>query len=79
MPFAAYFAELNRVPTLYDLTKRYFKLDAKDEFGLASAMEFVLDGLHQNSKIAKDEVDHTTLYKDMVGSIFRKGTFEEEE
>ena len=79
MPFSAYFAELNRVPTLYDLTKRYFKLDAKDEFGLASAMEFVLDGLHQNSKIAKDEVDHTTLYKDMVGSIFRKGTFEEEE
>ena len=33
-------------------------------------MEFVLDGLHQNSKIAKDEVDHATSYKDMVGSIF---------
>lgn len=79
MPFAAYFAELNRVPALYDLTQRYFKLDAKDEYGIASAMEFVLDGLHQNSKIAKDELDHTTLYKDMVGSIFRKGTFEEEE
>jgi hypothetical protein len=33
-------------------------------------MEFVLDGLHQNSKIAKDEVEHVTMYKDMVGSIF---------
>jgi hypothetical protein len=33
-------------------------------------MEFVLEGLHQNSKIAKDEVDHVTSYKDMVGSIF---------
>ena len=37
---------------------------------LPSTMEFVLDGLHQNSKIAKDEVDHVTSYKDMVGSIF---------
>jgi hypothetical protein len=36
-------------------------------------MEFVLDGLHQNSKIAKDEVDHRTAYKDMVGSIFTGG------
>jgi hypothetical protein len=33
-------------------------------------MEFVLDGLHQNSKIAKDEINSEILYKDMVGSMF---------
>jgi magnesium chelatase subunit I len=78
MPFAAYYGELNRIPTLYDITRKYFKLDEKNEYDLASAMEFVLDGLHQNSKIAKDEIDHVTLYKDMVGSIFsNKGRFEE--
>jgi len=36
----------------------------------APAMEFILDALHQCSKIAKDEVDRTISYKDMVGSIF---------
>ncbi|MEW5797687.1 MAG: magnesium chelatase [Bacteroidota bacterium] len=78
MPFAAYYTELNRVPTLKEVTKKYFKLDEKDQYGLASAMEFVLDGLHQNSKIAKDEIDHVTHYKDMVGTIFsNKGKFEE--
>ncbi|MEW6061673.1 MAG: magnesium chelatase [Bacteroidota bacterium] len=78
MPQAAYFAELNRVPTLKEITKKYFKLEEKDQYGLASAMEFVLDGLHQNSKIAKDEIDHVTYYKDLVGTIFSgKGKFEE--
>ncbi len=76
MPFIAYYAELNRVPNLYAVTQKYFKLDPNNQFDLASAMEFVLDGLHQNSKIAKDEVDHITHYKDMVGSIFsNKGKF----
>lgn len=78
MPFNAYYAELNRVPNLYAVTQKYFKLDPNNQFDLASAMEFVLDGLHQNSKIAKDEVDHITHYKDMVGSIFsNKGKFED--
>lgn len=78
MPFSAYYTELNRIPTLFDITRKYFKINADDQYALASAMEFVLDGLHQNSKIAKDEVDHVTHYKDMVGSIFSsKGRFEE--
>jgi hypothetical protein len=43
-------------------------------------MEFVLDGLHQSSRIAKDEVDRMTSYKDLVGSIFTvKGRGLEEE
>ena len=64
-----YFKELDRVKGLRELTKKHMpSIDEKYE--LPSVMEFVLDGLHQNSKIAKDEVDHTTAYKDLVGSIF---------
>lgn len=70
MPIEAYFTELDRVKGLRELTKRHLKIDENNKYELSSAMEFVLDGLHQNSKIAKDEVDHVTTYKDMVGSIF---------
>ncbi|MDE3058697.1 MAG: sigma 54-interacting transcriptional regulator [Bacteroidota bacterium] len=70
MPLNAYFAELDRVQGLRELTKRHLKIEEGNKYELASAMEFVLDGLYQNSKIAKDEVDHITTYKDMVGSIF---------
>ena len=52
-----------------------------DRFSLASAMEFVLDGLHQHSKLAKEEEFGTPeiSYRDMVGSIFAGGFEEEEE
>ena len=70
MPLAAYLAELDRVKGLRDFTRRHMKIDEDNKYELASAMEFVLDGLHQNSKIAKDEIEHITTYKDMVGSIF---------
>ncbi len=70
MPIAAYIAELDRVKGLRELTGRHLSIDGSNQHELASAMEFTLDGLHQNSRIAKDEVDHTTTYKDMIGSIF---------
>jgi magnesium chelatase subunit I len=69
MPLRAYAQELDKVKGLRELTKRHMQgIEEKSE--LPSVMEFVLDGLHQNSKIAKDEVDHVTSYKDLVGSIF---------
>jgi magnesium chelatase subunit I len=69
MPVGNYLKELDRVKGLREVTKRHMpKLD--ESYELPSVMEFVLDGLHQNSKIAKDEVDHVTSYKDLVGSIF---------
>ncbi|MGA9120339.1 MAG: magnesium chelatase, partial [Bacteroidota bacterium] len=69
MPWETYFKELDKVKGLRELTKKHMPgADERDE--LPSMMEFVLDGLHQNSKIAKEEVDHITSYKDMVGSIF---------
>ncbi|MEK6572202.1 MAG: magnesium chelatase, partial [Bacteroidota bacterium] len=80
MPLEAYYRELDRVKGLRESTKKHLKLSEDNRYELPSAMEFVLDGLHQNSKIAKDEVDHVTSYKDLVGSIFfsrEKGTEEE--
>jgi magnesium chelatase subunit I len=70
MPLKEYLSELGKVSGLRDITLKHMPCDPQDEYQLASAMEFVLDGLHQFSKIARDEVDHRVAYKDMVGSIF---------
>ncbi len=69
MPSGEYFKELDKVKGLREFTRKHSP-NGVDDVELASLMEFVLDGLHQNSKIAKDEVDHVTSYKDMIGSIF---------
>lgn len=72
MTFADYYKELSRVPRLREITIRHTKVPEANRFELASAMEFVLDGLHQHSKLAKEEafgVPEVT-YRDMVGSIF---------
>ena len=69
MPIQTYRSALDKVKGLRQVVQRHM-VDTETEYELASAMEFVLDGLHQNSKIAKEEADHLTSYKDMVGSIF---------
>jgi magnesium chelatase subunit I len=69
MSLEEYTRELDKVKGLRDVTRRHMT-DIDEKYELPSLMEFVLDGLHQNSKIAKDEVDHRTSYKDLVGSIF---------
>jgi magnesium chelatase subunit I len=82
MPFEAYFGELSRVPTLAQVTAQHLKVDPANNYEMATAMEFVLDGLHQNSKIAKEEVDGMVSYRDMIGAIFTgrsRGGYEEEE
>ncbi|TAK53923.1 MAG: magnesium chelatase, partial [Bacteroidetes bacterium] len=80
VPFDRYSQELGKVRGLQDVTLKYMKKQVANAHELASAMEFLLDGLHQFSKIAKDEVDTITMYKDMVGSIFPpRGKFEEED
>jgi magnesium chelatase subunit I len=70
MPLDRYYAELVRVQGLRDITTKHLGLGNGNPEELSSAMEFVLDGLHQFSKIAKDELDHLVEYKDLVGSIF---------
>jgi len=81
MPFEGYFKELSKVPKLRELTSRNINIPEADRFSLASAMEFVLDGLHQHSKLAKDENfgKPEISYRDMVGSIFKGGAYEEDE
>jgi magnesium chelatase subunit I len=69
MPIEKYRKELEKVKGLRDVALRHMSA-LEPTYELASVMEFVLDGLHQNSKIAKDEVDHNVEYKDLVGSIF---------
>jgi magnesium chelatase subunit I len=70
MPIDEYLGELMKVDGLKEVTLKHMKIPAANIYELASAMEFTLDGLHQFSRLAKDEIDHTIQYKDMVGSIF---------
>ncbi|MFI5264918.1 MAG: hypothetical protein ACHQM6_10425, partial [Candidatus Kapaibacterium sp.] len=81
MSFDAYSKELFRIPRLKEFTARHILIPEADRFALASAMEFVLDGLHQHSKLAKEEEFGAPeiSYRDMVGSIFTGGFEEEDE
>ncbi len=70
MGFDKYFKELKKVTGLEPLVKKFVKT-IENDYELATMMEFVLDGLHNNSKIAKDEVDDLVSYKDMIGAMLR--------
>jgi magnesium chelatase subunit I len=72
MTIDAYYDELNKVRGLREVTQKHMRLPADDRYALASAMEFVLDGLHQSSRIAKEETGRVTGYKDLVGTIFNR-------
>jgi magnesium chelatase subunit I len=69
MAFAPYFAELSRVPGLARLAKKHVVVADDEEHALA--MELVLDGLHQNSVVAKEAVDQTVRYSDMLANMFK--------
>jgi magnesium chelatase subunit I len=79
MPSERYYGELNRVPGLRELTQKHLKIDGADKAALGAAMEFVLEGLHQCSRIAKEESDRTVGYKDLVGTIFNRRMRTEED
>jgi magnesium chelatase subunit I len=74
MNSGSYIKELHRVPGLRELAVKYIQPTSGNEYEIAVAMEFLLDGLHQNSKIAKDEFAAASIYKDMIGSIFTRPT-----
>lgn len=78
MPTAAYVQELDRVPTLRRLAVQHLKVNEQNPYELGTAMEFILDALHQHSKLAKEELDSSATYKDMLGMLFRSRTEEEE-
>jgi len=70
MSFEEFYSELNKVASLKEVAKKHMKVDESKKYELATSMEFVLDGLHQFSRIAKDDTDSVVAYKDLVGSIF---------
>lgn len=74
MSFKEYFEILRRVEGLEKTVKKFVKT-VENDYELASMMEFMLEGLHNNSKIAKDEMDEGVSYKDMVGAmLYNKAT-----
>ena len=60
--FADYEAELARVPGLMKLVEKHGRTKQERVF----AAEMVLEGLHQHLKLAREDLDSTVSYKEMV-------------
>ncbi len=71
LPTKDYYARLAAVPELEHLARRYIAPDTDDRAVRAVAMEFILEALHNCSKIAKEEHAVGVAYKDMLGSLLR--------
>lgn len=63
-----YIGSLNKVAGLEELVKAH--VDTKNDHELYSWMDLVLEALHQNSMLSKQDLDDHSLYSDMVGSMF---------
>jgi len=67
MSSADYARALEQVPGLKGIAEQNLKPQAEQ---LPLAMEFVLEGLHQNSLIAREDLDAAVSYKDMLKTMF---------
>jgi len=63
-PFAVYFAELKRVPKLVETAQKYVQAGSDHE--LAFWMEMVLEGLHQSLRLAREDLDSTITFQEMM-------------
>ena len=63
-PFAEYFAELKRVPKLMETAQKYVQTNHDRE--LAFWMEMVLEGLHQSLRLAREDLDSTITFQEMM-------------
>jgi magnesium chelatase subunit I len=71
LPTREFHKHLAQVTGLEDLSKRY--LPVKDAVELPTAMEFVLEALHQSSILAKERTDTAALaYTDMFSTMLGK-------
>jgi magnesium chelatase subunit I len=71
LPTREFHKRLAQVAGLEDLPKRY--LPVKDGAELPTAMEFVLEALHQSSILAKERTDTSALaYSDMFSTMLGK-------
>ncbi len=59
---------LRKVSGLKELVKK--QISSSNDFELNSWMDLVLEALHQNSMLSKQDLDDQTSYSDMVGSMF---------
>ncbi len=82
LPQQEYFRALQSIDGLRELTLQFLP-GAKEmnPLQLAVGMEFVLEGLHQNSMLSRDEVGPVRTYSDMLDRMFSniKRTEEDEE
>ncbi|MFQ5605244.1 MAG: magnesium chelatase [bacterium] len=70
MSTSDYVEELQKVKGLKKLVNRFMEVEHPDNpDAVAAVMEFVLDGLHQNSMLSKDLVDNQTSYTDMLNTM----------
>jgi len=67
MSSADYARALEQVPGLRAIAESNLKPSAEE---LPLSMEFVLEGLHQNSLIAREDLDAAVSYKDMLKTMF---------
>jgi magnesium chelatase subunit I len=76
MPWPEYCAALKKVPRLHDLSRKHMR--SSDDHDIALGMELILEGLHQNSLIAKENLDTKSSYFDMLKVMFdqMKGFYE---
>jgi magnesium chelatase subunit I len=65
-----YFKQLDKIPGLKRIATQHLK-PGGSKAEVSAAMEFVLEALYQNSRVAKEEAEVGTVYKDMLGSLFR--------
>lgn len=66
----AFHKTLSQVNGLTQIADRHIKTNSPAEH--AVVMEFILEGLHQNSRLSKNMADGLRSYSDMMGSIFDK-------
>ena len=53
------------------IVKNHMSKETKlQEADVGAMMEFVLDGLHQNSMLSKDSVNSRVSYRDMLDTMF---------
>jgi len=64
------YGELNGVDGLRKLAGRHVRTENRAE--LSVAMEFLLEGLHQHSRISKNVAKGRRSYSDMMGSLFER-------
>jgi magnesium chelatase subunit I len=68
MPEAEYVRALAAVPGLEAIAREHGRAFKPEELGVA--MEFVLEGLHQSSLLAKEDIDRGILYCDLLGAMY---------